>query len=144
MPTMTQTTAQIPELSSVPLLGNITDIDPSAPMASFSRLANVHGEIFGYRMVNQHVIVVNSHNIFDSLCDENKFEKRPAGSMLELRNALGDGLFTAFNDEESWHVAHRILMPRFGPLATKGMFSGRSISACSSGLNADTIQKCTI
>lgn len=34
------------------------------------------------------------------------------------------GLFTAHQHEESWAIAHRILIPTFGPLAIKGMFPG--------------------
>lgn len=42
--------------------------------------------------------------------------------MKELREGSGSGLFTAFNDEHAWGVAHRTLLPAFGPLNIAGMF----------------------
>jgi cytochrome P450 / NADPH-cytochrome P450 reductase len=33
-----------------------------------------------------------------------------------------DGLFTAREGEEAWGIAHRVLMPAFGPLSIQGMF----------------------
>lgn len=34
------------------------------------------------------------------------------------------GLFTARSEEPSWAVAHRILIPTFGPLSIRDMFPG--------------------
>jgi cytochrome P450/NADPH-cytochrome P450 reductase len=34
------------------------------------------------------------------------------------------GLFTAHQDEENWAIAHRILIPAFGPLSIRNMFGG--------------------
>lgn len=42
--------------------------------------------------------------------------------MEDARLAAGDGLFTAKNEEENWGLAHRILMPAFGPVSIRGMF----------------------
>ena len=35
---------------------------------------------------------------------------------------MHDGLFTAYHGEHNWGVAHRALVPAFGPLGIKGMF----------------------
>ena len=43
---------------------------------------------------------------------------------MQVRNGIGDGLFTAHNFEENWALAHRILMPAFGPLPIRDMFDG--------------------
>ena len=113
---------QIPELASLPFLGS-TDVDRTTMHASYSRLAEIHGEVFSFYMGAEHTIVVNSYDVYNDLCDETRFEKRPAGGQREMRNAVGDGLFTAFNDEENWAVAHRILMPEFGPVSSTPYFS---------------------
>lgn len=42
--------------------------------------------------------------------------------MAQVRNATGDGLFTALPGEHSWEVAHRVLMPAFGPMSIKAIF----------------------
>ena len=62
--------------------------------------------------------------LFDELCDEKRFTKHPAGGLGELRHGLGDGLFTAKYGEHNWEVAHRVLVPVFGPLAISKMFDG--------------------
>ena len=35
---------------------------------------------------------------------------------------MEDGLFTAYPGEHNWDVAHRTLMPAFGPLSIRSMF----------------------
>ena len=121
---------KIPELSSVPFLGNIHDVDPSATHASYNRLSDVYGEIFAYENLGQRIVVVNSHDVYDPTCDERLFEKKPIHSGLaELRHGIGDGLFTAFSQEENWGIAHRILMPKFGPLSIRDMFDGGCLSS---------------
>jgi hypothetical protein len=37
-----------------------------------------------------------------------------------------DGLFTAYHGERGWGIAHRILMPAFGPLRIRDMFEDMS------------------
>ena len=56
------------------------------------------------------------------VCDEKRFEKSVAGALKEIRAGIEDGLFTAFPGEHNWEVAHRVLMPAFGPLSIRGMF----------------------
>jgi cytochrome P450/NADPH-cytochrome P450 reductase len=58
----------------------------------------------------------------DELCDEKRFTKMVGGGIKALRAAVNDGLFTAYMEEHNWQVAHRALMPAFGPLSTAGMF----------------------
>jgi len=60
--------------------------------------------------------------LLNELCDEKRFGKLVAASLGELREGIHDGLFTAQNDEENWHLAHRILVPAFGPLNISAMF----------------------
>ena len=116
---------KVPELSSVPFLGNIHDVDSVKTHASYNRLSEMYGELFGYQVLGQHVVVVNSHDTYDAVCDEKVFQKKPIHSGLaEMRNGIGDGLFSAFAEEENWGVAHRILMPKFGPISVQQMFSG--------------------
>ncbi|KAL9124185.1 MAG: hypothetical protein Q9217_006463, partial [Psora testacea] len=115
---------KIPELSAVPIFGNISDIDSTNIHASYTCISNVHGEVFAYKTAGQHVVVVNSHDLYNDVCDETRFEKRPVASGLgEMRNGLGDGLFTSYNEEENWGLAHRTLMPKFGPFSIKDMFN---------------------
>ena len=45
-----------------------------------------------------------------------------SGALKEVRNGVGEGLFTAFPGEHNWEVAHRTLVPAFGPIGIKDMF----------------------
>lgn len=44
------------------------------------------------------------------------------GPLKEVRNGVGSGLFTAFHGEHDWEVAHRALVPAFGPMGIRDMY----------------------
>jgi cytochrome P450 len=46
----------------------------------------------------------------------------PGGALKETRNLVHDGIFTAFNDEPNWAIAHRLLTPAFGAVPIRDMF----------------------
>jgi cytochrome P450 / NADPH-cytochrome P450 reductase len=56
------------------------------------------------------------------VCDDTKFEKFVSGPLYEVRNMAGPGLFTAFTHEKEWKLAHKLLLPVFGPLGIQKMF----------------------
>ena len=56
------------------------------------------------------------HNM--AVCSQPPVFRLPA----ELRNGIHDGLFTAQNYEENWGIAHRVLVPAFGPIKISNMF----------------------
>lgn len=58
----------------------------------------------------------------NEICDEKRFSKAIGPALLELRNGVNGGLFTAFNGEPDWEIAHRVLVPAFGPLNIQAMF----------------------
>lgn len=43
-------------------------------------------------------------------------------SEQQVRHGVHDGLFTAKLGEPNWAIAHRVLMPAFGPMSIRGMF----------------------
>lgn len=86
------------------------------------------GPIFKLSIAGAERLIVSSYELCNELCDEKRFSKVVAGPLLQVRNGTGDGLFTAFQDEENWGLAHRILMPAFGPLAICNMFDGAARS----------------
>lgn len=47
-------------------------------------------------------------------------------STLRSSLIMAKGLFTAYPHEENWGIAHRILIPAFGPISIRGMFDGMS------------------
>ena len=82
------------------------------------------GPIYELRLPSGNLIVVSNYELFDELCNEKRFTKKIGGNLSELRMALHDGLFTAHMGEHAWEIAHRTLVPSFGPLAIRDMFDG--------------------
>ncbi|KAI9881322.1 MAG: hypothetical protein M1823_006663, partial [Watsoniomyces obsoletus] len=78
--------------------------------------------IFKLSIFGQERYVVSSVELLNEICDEKRFNKAVSGALKEVRNGVGDGLFTAFHGEHNWEVAHRTLVPAFGPLGIKDMF----------------------
>ena len=78
-----------------------------------------------YRMVlpggRAQTFVVNAA-LCDEVCDEGTWEKVLEGPLPRIRAFGGDGLFTAYNHEENWHRAHRILSPGFAAPAMDRYF----------------------
>ena len=56
------------------------------------------------------------------LCDEKRFRKYVGGPIVEIRHTVHDSLFTAFEHETSWGVAHRIIAPQLAPARVADMF----------------------
>ncbi|KAI1305496.1 bifunctional P-450:NADPH-P450 reductase [Xylaria venustula] len=109
----------IPSPPTLPLVGNVAQIDPVQSRRSFSDFADKYGEIFRlYFPGGRSIVFVNSHRLVDEVCNEKRFAKKPNGVLAEIRNGVHDGLFTAQPGEEAWGIAHRV----FGPLSIRGMF----------------------
>ncbi|KAG8979216.1 hypothetical protein FRB93_010327 [Tulasnella sp. JGI-2019a] len=99
------TTVPIPQPPPIPLLGNIKDVDPELPFTSFARLISQYGPIVKLALPGRTAVIVGSQE-------------------LNIRAVAGDGLFTAYQHEPAWAIAHRVLMPAFGPLSIQSMFPG--------------------
>ncbi|OAG40178.1 hypothetical protein AYO21_05656 [Fonsecaea monophora] len=112
----------IPSPRGYPIIGNALDIDAEYPMMSLSNLANRYGEIFKLTLGGHERVFICRRELFNELMDEKRFEKAVTGALLHIRSAVHDGLFTAFPGEHNWGVAHRALMPAFGPIAIRDMY----------------------
>ncbi|KAI0476380.1 cytochrome P450 [Xylariaceae sp. FL0804] len=115
----------IPQPPGVPLLGNLFDVDPNNTWGSLKRLAERYGEIFQIKVLGRAIVFVASAALAEELCDERRFRKFVGGPIVEIRYAVHDALFTAFEHEEaSWGVAHRIMAPRLlAPSALAARFA---------------------
>ncbi|KAK4038642.1 cytochrome P450 [Parachaetomium inaequale] len=112
----------IPQPPGVPLLGNIFDVDPSNTWWSLKTLAEKYGEIFQIKALGHRVVFVASAALAEELCDQKRFRKYVGGPVVEIRYAVHDSLFTAFENEESWGIAHRIIAPQLAPEAIASHF----------------------
>ncbi|ETN43966.1 uncharacterized protein HMPREF1541_10831 [Cyphellophora europaea CBS 101466] len=112
----------IPQPPGLPILGNVRDIDPNNASLSLIHLAEKYGPIFKLNIVGQDRYFVASAELLNEICDEKRFHKAVSGPLKEVRNGVGDGLFTAYHGEHNWEVAHRTLVPAFGPIGIHDMY----------------------
>ncbi|KAI2622619.1 bifunctional P-450:NADPH-P450 reductase [Xylaria nigripes] len=118
------TITPIPSPPALPIIGNAAQLDPVTPVRTFAAFADKYGEIYRLHFPGGRTSVICcSHRLVNELCDEKRFVKIPTGPLEQIRNGVHDGLFTARPEEEAWGIAHRVLMPAFGPLSIRGMFS---------------------
>jgi cytochrome P450/NADPH-cytochrome P450 reductase len=116
------THSPIPQPKTDPFIGNLRSVDGDAPIQGFMRLARLYGPIYQLDFFGAPVVIVSSQELVNEVCDETRFDKRVSGALRNIRDFAGDGLFTAKTDEPNWAVAHRLLMPAFGPIGIRGMF----------------------
>ncbi|GMK56137.1 hypothetical protein CspeluHIS016_0211930 [Cutaneotrichosporon spelunceum] len=110
----------IPQPTPRRLIGNLLEIDPANTVKSVERVTRIYGEIFQMKLFEM-MIFVSSQELAHAVSDETKFDKVVHLPLMEVRDFAGDGLFTAHTHEPNWTLAHRILIPAFGPLAIKKM-----------------------
>lgn len=89
----------IPQPPGYPLLGNLTDIDPKSPFQSIKQLAQKYGEIFKLSTLGSDRYILCSERLAAEACDETRFVKGVSENLKQVRNGVGDGLFTAFHGE---------------------------------------------
>ena len=114
----------VPQPPRLPFLGNIRELDLATPILSLQHLADKYGECYRLDLPGSSTVVLNTQELLNEICDQKRFHKEPTGPLLESRNGVGDAMFTAYQEEENWGIAHRILMPVFAPHSVKEMFTG--------------------
>ena len=111
---------KMPRPPAKPVVGNMLDLDPHAPVQSLMGLARKMGPIFELAIMDKTFTVASGFEIVDELCDEKRFDKSVSGALGRVRDMSGDGLFTAYTSEPNWSRAHNILLPNFGDRAMQG------------------------
>ncbi|KAJ4401361.1 hypothetical protein N0V91_008025 [Didymella pomorum] len=111
----------VPSPRGYPIVGNVMDIDPEHPNESLAHIAAIYGPVFRLWLPAERVFV-GSYAAAKDLFREHRFQKGVTGPLAQVRHATGDGVFTAMPGEHGWEIAHRVLMPAFGPLSIKAMF----------------------
>ena len=89
------------------------------------RLARRYGPFYKLSLVGRDVHVASSRELVHELCDEQRFDKKLHTPLMQRaglrRRRAVHGRQTR---EPIWGMAHRILMPAFGPVALRSMFDG--------------------
>lgn len=96
-----------------PVVGDGLSIDASRPLNSMVGHSRTLGEIFELHVFDQKFVFVSSARLAAEMCDEATFAKALPPALTALREFAGDGLFTAYNDEPNWALAHDLLRPAF-------------------------------
>ena len=92
----------IPQPPTHYFVGNVPDIDPTDAPGSFTRLAEIYGEIFQLDLPGRarKTIIVSSYDTISDCCDWDRFEKPIDGTLKQVRALTGDGLFTSYPGEK--------------------------------------------
>ncbi|MFG3101969.1 cytochrome P450 [Streptomyces sp. NPDC048182] len=104
----------------LPLLGDVVGAGRSTPMQDSLRFARQLGPIFRRRAFGKEFVFVWGADLAADLADESRFAKHVGLGVANLRPIAGDGLFTAYNHERNWQLAHDVLAPGFSREAMAG------------------------
>ncbi|GIF07110.1 cytochrome P450 [Actinoplanes siamensis] len=104
----------------LPVLGDLLGVSPDHQIEHAVRLARQLGPIYVRKIFNQTVVFVSGPGLAAELVDEKRFAKHVAPTIVALRPLIGDGLFTAYNDEPNLHAAYQVLTPAFSQAAMRG------------------------
>jgi cytochrome P450/NADPH-cytochrome P450 reductase len=115
----------IPGPKGMPFIGNLLDIrNGEYSIDAMRHMANQYGPIYQLTIMGNKRLIVSSYKLLNELCDEKRFSKVPPGPLGEAKDGKAVGLFSARNEDPNWGLAHRVLLPAFGPLAIENMFDG--------------------
>lgn len=96
-----------------PIVGDLLGADAQAPLQSTMRRAQGLGPVFELHIFDQKFVFVTGAELAAELADESRFVKSLSPALVALREFVGQGLFTAYNDETNWALAHDLLRPAF-------------------------------
>ena len=105
---------QLPGPRSLPLIGNLLDLESADPLGGLVRLAEKYGPIYKLDIPGGVRLLISGPDLVNEVCDDTRFDKKVSGGLSNLRKGPVDaGLFTSDTDEPLWHRAHNILMAPF-------------------------------
>ncbi|MFJ4685387.1 cytochrome P450 [Streptomyces sp. NPDC088789] len=104
----------------LPLLGDVVGARPRSPLQDSMRQGRRLGPIFRRRAFGKEFVFVWGSGLVADLSDESRFAKHVGVGVANLRPVAGDGLFTAYNHERTWQLAHDVLAPGFSREAMAG------------------------
>ncbi|MFG2374053.1 cytochrome P450 [Streptomyces sp. NPDC048504] len=104
----------------VPLLGDVLGADRRTPLQDTLRYARQLGPIFRRKAFGKEFVFVWGAGLVADMADESRFAKHVGLGVANLRPVAGDGLFTAYNHEPNWQLAHDVLAPGFSREAMAG------------------------
>ncbi|MDI1456718.1 cytochrome P450 [Streptomyces sp. ATE26] len=107
----------------LPLLGDVLGVDRHRPLQDSMRFGRELGPVFRRRVFGNEFVFLWGSRLVADLSDESRFAKHVGLGVANLRPVAGDGLFTAYNHEPNWELAHEVLAPGFSREAMAGYHS---------------------
>ncbi|MEW2393824.1 cytochrome P450 [Streptomyces venezuelae] len=104
----------------LPVLGDILGANVRTPLQDSMKMAVQLGPIFRRKAFGKEFVFVWGAELAADMADESRFAKHVGLGVANLRPVAGDGLFTAYNHEPNWQLAHDILAPGFSRDAMAG------------------------
>lgn len=104
----------------LPLLGDVLGASRTTPLQDSVRHARRLGPIFRRKAFGKEFVFVWGAALAADLADEKRFAKHVGLGIANLRPVVGDALFTAYNHESNWQLAHDVLAPGFSREAMEG------------------------
>ncbi|MFE0674233.1 cytochrome P450 [Streptomyces sp. NPDC058867] len=104
----------------LPLLGDVLGASRTTPLQDSLRHARRLGPIFRRKAFGREFVFVGGARLAADLADETRFAKHVGLGIANLRPVVGDALFTAYNHEPNWQLAHDVLAPGFSREAMEG------------------------
>ncbi|WP_326718738.1 cytochrome P450 [Streptomyces sp. NBC_00243] len=104
----------------IPLIGDAIGANIRTPIQDSLRLGRQLGPIFRRKGFGKEIVFVWGADLAAELADESRFAKHVGLGVANLRPVAGDGLFTAYNHEPNWQLAHDVLAPGFSREAMEG------------------------
>ncbi|MCY7394609.1 MAG: cytochrome P450 [Nocardioides sp.] len=95
------------------VIGDVRGLHPRRALQTIMARGRGLGPIFETQVFRQKFVFASSAALCAELCDEKRFVKALPPALVALREFAGDGLFTAYNDETNWRIAHDLLLPAF-------------------------------
>ncbi|WP_204815345.1 cytochrome P450 [Mycobacterium riyadhense] len=97
-----------------PIIADLRTIDLNNPVQDVTaKLCELGSGILEQPFGKQPVIFLSDAGLVEEVNDETRWQKHIGPSLNRLRSILGDGMFTASNNEPNWSKAHNILRPLF-------------------------------
>ncbi|MER5383207.1 cytochrome P450 [Streptomyces sp. NPDC002688] len=104
----------------VPLVGDVLGAHVRSPLQDSMKFGRMLGPVFRRKAFRNEIVFVWGADLAAELADESRFAKHVGLGVANLRPVAGDGLFTAYNHEPNWQLAHDVLAPGFSREAMEG------------------------
>ncbi|MGW0706286.1 cytochrome P450 [Streptomyces sp. NPDC002643] len=104
----------------LPVVGDALRTNLRTPVQASLRTGRQLGPIFRRKAFGKEIVFVGGARLAADMADESRFAKHVGLGVANLRPMAGDGLFTAYNHEPNWQLAHDVLAPGFSRDAMAG------------------------